>query len=146
MSKGKKLKNIQHEAFCHYYVLPGEFFGNGVQAYAKAYNIKLDVAGQANVAHASASRLLKNVTITKRINELLDKEGFNAEHADKRLLFWMNQNNEPHVSMKAIVEFNKLKQRITEKIEHEITSPVTSIIINPIPNGKKTNNKEGSGS
>lgn len=137
MTKTKKLKNIRHEAFCNFFVSPGEFFGSGLQSYAKAYNIDLGKKGQYKVAQASASRLLSNVNIIERINQLLDTEGFNAEHADKLLLQWMNQKNEPHVSMKAIAEFNKLKQRITEKIELDLPRRITKIIINPISNDKK---------
>src|SRR3990167_6217146 len=92
--------SLEQEAFCRHYVSPGEFYGNGVQAYASAYNIDLSKPGQYKVAVASASRLLSTVNINKRINELLDKSGFNAEHADKRLLHWINQNQDGNVSVR----------------------------------------------
>jgi hypothetical protein len=129
--------SLEQESFCQHYVSPGEFYGNGTQAYIHAFNIDISIKGQYNAARSNASRLLTYDYINKRINCLLETGGFNSENADKRLLHWMNQSADPSVSVKAIQEFNKLKQRITDKIEHEIKMPVTSIIINPISNRKQ---------
>jgi signal transduction histidine kinase len=133
---------LEQESFCQHFVSPGEFYGNGTQAYIFAYNIDTSVRGQYNAARANASRLLTLDNINKRINDLIETGGFNTEHMDKRLLHWANQNEDGNSSIRAIQEFNKLKQRITEHVEHEIKVPVTSIIINPISNGKKDTDKK----
>lgn len=59
-----KLKNMRHELFCQYYVteLNGKLY-NGTESVIKAgYSEK--------TAHVQASRLLKNVKVRARINEL----------------------------------------------------------------------------
>lgn len=116
---GKKVSNdmtAQQVEFCNLYVTK-EFFGNGTEAYIEAYNIDLTRKGAYEGARASASRLLTNANILNRINELLDNQGLNNEFVDKQLLFILTQNADFGAKIQAIKEYNKLRQRITDKIE-----------------------------
>jgi phage terminase small subunit len=107
----------KQELFCQYYTSPDmEVFGNGVRAYMAAYDI--DQEGY-NSARTQVSVLLTNHNICKRIAELLDHEGLNDQFVDKQLLFLITQHDEPHAKLGAIKEYNKLKQRITDKIEQK---------------------------
>jgi hypothetical protein len=116
--EGKESLNLKNREFCKIYTSPSaEFFGNGVESYAKAYNKDLAVKGAYNTCKVNASKLLTNTNILLYINELLETGGFNEEFADKQLLFVMTQNSDMRAKMTAIQEFNKIKQRITEKIE-----------------------------
>lgn len=126
--KEEKL-NPQQELFCQYYATDREFFGNGVQSYIEAYGINLNKPGAYQVAQASASRLLSNVIICKRINELLSDEGLNDAFVDKQLLFVIAQHDDKSSKVAAIREYNKLKQRIIDRIDHttkgkEMPSPI----------------------
>ena len=136
ITKRKTKLTKQQELFCQNFVSEGEIFGNGTRSYASAYNIDLSDKGSNASARACASKLLTNINIMNRINSLLDDAGLNENHVDKRLLFWINQSADSSTSLGAIREFNKLKQRITEKIEHDIKAPITNILINPINNDK----------
>lgn len=99
------------ELFCKMYVSE-EFFGNGVQAYAKAYNKNLDDKKDYKAAKNGASRLLSNMDVCTRISELLDEAGLNDNFVDKQLLFVVTQNADFSSKMKAISEYNKLRSRI----------------------------------
>jgi len=102
--------------FCLYYVSE-ETFGNGVRSYCKAYGVNYDDAKQQGQARHSASILLDNVNISKHINNLLDGAGLNDSFIDKRLLFLISQNEDKGTALQAIKEYNKLKNRITDKVE-----------------------------
>lgn len=60
-----RLKNKNHERFCQEYVKNGR---NGTQSYQIVYKVKRE-----EIARKSASRLLTNVDIKKRIDELLEE-------------------------------------------------------------------------
>jgi hypothetical protein len=132
----------KQEAFCQFYTQVSETFGNGTLSYASAYDYDLDslsnereiveedeegepikfgpsersVAEQ--VCASSASRMLRNVKIDKRIRTLLN-EMLTNEVVDARLIEII-MSGKPSDSVQAIREFNKLKQRIVEK--KDITS------------------------
>ena len=108
----------ERELFCKLFTEESEFFGNGVQSYITAYDIDVMKKGAYAGARASAARLLTNANILNRINELFDASGFNDANADKQLLIVMQQNADFASKVAALREFNKLKKRITEKIEH----------------------------
>lgn len=116
MPKERKL-NPKQEKFCKLYATETEFFGNGVESYIEAYDPKTTKPNWYKTAAAAASRMLKNVNILDRINELLDSEGFNDAHVDKQLLFLINQGAEFPSKLGAIKEYNKLKQRIVDRID-----------------------------
>jgi len=75
----KSKLNPKQEQFCQLYVSPDtDFFGNGTQSYIEAYNPK-QKGNWYNSAMASASRLLRNVKICERINEILEEQGLNSQ-------------------------------------------------------------------
>ena len=121
--------SLEQEMFCQYFTSPTEFFGNGVQSYASAYNVDLNTKSGYNSAKSSATRALKNPKILRRINDLIEAAGLNDINVDKQLYLLLNQNADYKAKLGAIREYNKLKQRITEKVEHTIKPPVTKINI-----------------
>ncbi len=107
--------NQQQEAFCQLYVNnEKEFFGNGVESYIEAYDPDREGNWYKSAA-ASASRLLTNVKVVARINELLETGGFNNENVDKQHLFLINQHADLKTKLGAIKEFNALKKRVEDK-------------------------------
>lgn len=101
--------NLNQERFCQIYTdLDKELFGNGVQSYVEAYNIDTNKKGWYNSAVVSASRLLTNDKIVKRINELLVKQGFNDENVERQHLFLLNQHADLKTKMKAVDSYYKL--------------------------------------
>lgn len=125
--------NPKQERFCQLYVSK-EFFGNGVQSYMEAYNIPPDGY---NAARVSASDLLTNPNICRRINDLLDSAGLNDEFVDKQLLFLITQNADLSQKNAAIREYNKLKSRITERIEDVTPQPKRLVLIEKKKEDKK---------
>jgi len=114
-SAGDKLNPLQRE-FCKLFATDREFFGNGVQAYAEAYDIDLSTKGAYQSAKAAASRLLTNVNLLAYINKLLDLS-LNEAHVDKQLAFLITQDADFGAKLGAIREFNALRKRITKKFE-----------------------------
>lgn len=114
--------NEKQKLFCNYFVSE-EFFANGFRAYCKAYNIDTEDFKKAQSARVRASELLTNSNILNYINELLDEAGLNDSFVDKQLLIAITQNADFNSKVKAIAEYNKLKQRITvkSKVEHSGT-------------------------
>jgi len=124
--------NLQQEMFCQYFTSPTEFFGNGVQSYSSAYNFDINNPRDYNTAKSAAARLLTNVNVLNRINSLLDADGFNDTNVDKQLLMLISQSADFHAKLGAIKEYNKLKTRITDKVEHAFSSPIATIEIVPV--------------
>jgi hypothetical protein len=123
-SKTEDGLNPKQEQFCQLYTKGDrDFFGNGTQCYLEVYgwyaeddkDEKRKISYQS--AMANASRLLRNDKIIKRINELLETEGFNEENVDKQHLFLINQHADLKTKLGAIKEFNELKQRIQKKLD-----------------------------
>lgn len=134
-SKSKKLElsltseglTLRQEKFCQNYVSSDkELFGNGTRSYIEAYGYT-DEEGNRIFNYASvmvcASRLLRNVKVTNRINQLLETGGFTAENVDKQHLFLINQHSDFKTKLGAIKEFNLLKKRVDNKIEVNIYTP-----------------------
>ena len=114
--------NQQQELFCQCYVSwDKELFGNGVQSYIEAYDPDTTQKNRYKTACARASQLLSNIKVIERINELLEKWWLNDEFVDWQLLFLIQQHTDFGSKMRAIGEYNKLKQRITQKIDHSWT-------------------------
>lgn len=120
--------NIHQEKFCNLYVTK-EFFGNGTEAYIEAYDVDLTRKGAYEGARASSSRLLTDANILKRINKLLDNEGLNDSFVDKQLLLVITQNADLSSKVQAIKEYNKLKQRIEERIKMHSQVEVKNFIV-----------------
>lgn len=110
--------NEKQLLFCKYFVSK-DFFGNGTHAYAEAYDKDLEDIKQYNVCKAAASELLTKPNILSRINEELTDAGLNDNFVDKQLLFTITQNADFSSKVKAISEYNKLKQRIVTKTENK---------------------------
>lgn len=113
----KKL-NPKQELFCQLYATERDFFGNGTDAYAEAYDIDKSKPNWYKVAAQSAYRLLINVDILKRIDELMELGPLNDTTVDRQLAFVVEQNADFGAKVAAIREYNKLKQRITDKLDH----------------------------
>lgn len=113
---GEGKLNSNQLLFCQYYVSE-EYFGNGVKSYCKAYNIDVTDIQKYNNARFKASDLLSLPHISEHINKLLDDAGLNDNFVDKRLLFLMSQNEDKSTSLGAIREYNKLRNRITDRLE-----------------------------
>jgi len=116
MAEKKKL-NPKQELFCKLFTSDREFYGNGVESYAEAYDIDISVPGKYRTALSNASRLLTNADILDRINELLEEGGLNDVFVDKQLRFLVTQNADLSTKRAAINDYNKLKQRILDKKE-----------------------------
>lgn len=112
----KKL-NQKQELFCELYATQRDFFGNGTDAYAEAYDIDKTKPNWYKTAAQSAYRLLTNVDILKRIDELLELGPLNDQTVDRQLAFVVEQNADFGAKVAAIREYNKLKSRITEKVD-----------------------------
>jgi hypothetical protein len=136
--------NINQEAFCRFYSGEAEFFGNGVESYGKAYGI--DITKSKDVyfgVAASASRLLKNAKVIRRINEILVETGFSNVDADKQLSFLMHQHADLPTKLGAIREFNKLMKRIDDaKINIVFPSPILGGIAKKTDEVQKNNSSK----
>jgi len=116
--KDKKTNlTLAQKKFCELYASDKEFFGNGVQSYAEAYNIKLTKKTYKS-CYVRASTLLRNIKVLQYINTMLDIAGFNNANVDKQHNFLINQDSDLAVKRAAIADYNKLKGRIIEKLEH----------------------------
>lgn len=121
--KTKDELNEKQELFAKLFVSK-EFFGNAVMAYAEAYNIDLEQPGKYNSARVQASNLLTNPNILSRINSELDDAGLNDNFVDKQLLFVITQNADFSSKVRGIEQYNKLKQRITDKSSVQLNSAI----------------------
>lgn len=127
--KSKGLHKLQKEEFCQLYVSK-EFFGNGVETYLEVYDIDRSKPSWYKTACSAASRLLSNVKVAERINQLLNQvnqllnqAGLNDANVDKQLLFLISQHADFTNKLGAIREYNKLKARIIEKVDHKLELP-----------------------
>ena len=132
MKKAKKATlNPKQEYFCELYATNREFFGNGVQAYMEAYGIDASNPGAVKSARTMASTLLTNVNILARIREKMDTATLNDEFVDKELSFIIEQDADMGTKMRGIAEYNKLKTRITDKIDHTSGGKPLGMIVLP---------------
>jgi len=125
--------NLKQEEFCQLFVSSDkEFFGNGVQCYIEVYEPDTSQKNWYKTACSAASRMLSNVKVCERINELLDEAGFNDHNVDKQHLFLINQHANLSVKMTAIKEYNELRQRIQKRlgVEDKDGNTIAAININ----------------
>jgi hypothetical protein len=129
MENDRPLKNKKWEKFCNVYVSETEFFGNGTQSYIEVYKPK-KVGNWYASARSCAQRLLTYVDIIDRINKLLQLDGLNDTAVDKQLAFIIAQYSDLPSKIAAIREYNKLKQRITDKSEMlvRIPKPISDVL------------------
>ncbi len=109
-AENKKLTPRQ-ELFCEYFAVDKECRGNGLKAYAKAYDIDIANKSGVNTAKSNAYRLLTNAYIKKTIGRVLEGVGLNEIVADCALLDCILQNEDLSVKIWAIREFNVLRGR-----------------------------------
>ncbi len=126
MTASPRKLNPKQELFCKLYATDREFFGNGVQAYIEAYDPPRESKAWYVAARVSASDHLTKPYIIDRINSLLEESGHNDINVDKQLLFIINQHADFKSKVAAIREYNKLKARITQKSEVNITGVAIS--------------------
>lgn len=110
--------NEKQELFCQYYAGDREFFANGTQSYIEAYRLDRKKTKDYKNAMASAYELLRKPEIINRINELLESGGLNDTFVDKQLIFVISQSYDLSSKVAAIKEYNKLKARIIDKVDH----------------------------
>jgi len=140
----EKIKiNAKQKLFCELYCsFEHEMYGNATRCYMKAY-------GQNNylTATSSAKQLISKPEIMAYINKLLSNEGFNDQNVDKQHLFIINQHKDLPTKMKGIQEYNKLKKRITDRMELIIPKPVMELdddeVIHKIDKGKAREIRQG---
>jgi len=116
----EKELNEKQELFCKYFVSK-DFYANGVESYAAVYGLDLSNPKNYNTAKVNASKLLTNTNISSYITQMLDDAGLNDNFVDKQLLFVISQHADLNAKMKAIEQYNKLKQRITDKSETKVS-------------------------
>lgn len=127
---------LQQERFCINYAQNMELFGNATLSYAEAYGYDLDNADKTrsidekgneikgtseydrmyNICASGGSQNIIKLNIQKRIRTLLN-EMMQNDVIDARLIEIILKGNDAD-SLRALQEYNKLKQRIVTKIDH----------------------------
>lgn len=121
---GKKfILNPKQDMFCKVFATDQNCLANGKLSYKKVYGEHLSD----DVASASSGRFLMDSRFTARINEYLERDGFNNETVDAHHLFLIKQKKDMGVSMKGIQEYNKLKKRVTNQIELIMPTPLAPL-------------------
>lgn len=142
-----KTLNPKQEKFCRLYACNTKLFGNATMCYATAYGYDLESLSREAVyedqkdekgifnkvkiqespydrAHqicrSSGFNLLTNSYINDRVNELL-RNSLTDEEVDTEIAWVVKQREELGSKMSGIKEYNKLKARIKDKKELEIT-------------------------
>jgi hypothetical protein len=115
--KEEKMLTREQELFCQYYVTQ-EFFANGVKSYMEAFQVEPTPKGYESAKHG-AYRLLQEVHICTRINNLLELSGLNDSFVDKQMEFMITQNADFWAKLTAMKMYNDLKNRVTKNIKHQ---------------------------
>ncbi|HEY1757943.1 MAG TPA: hypothetical protein VGG72_21415 [Bryobacteraceae bacterium] len=134
MAKPAPLKP-QHEQFCQLYVKNEELFGNATLCYAEAYHYKLESLSHKetrdddgnlieaseydrayNVCSVQGHALLRTPKLQDRIYRLLN-EMLKDDIVDAQLAKVILQDDKLEPKIAAIREYNKIRQRITEKVD-----------------------------
>lgn len=122
ISPTNELTNPKHELYCQLFCSPSEYFGEGMEAYADAYDLDLLSLKEKSAAIQGSKRLLQNPTILRRIDYLLQNTlGFNDQHVDKQLAFLITQSADLKAKLGAIREYNVLRGRIRKKLDIEVS-------------------------
>lgn len=109
----------KQQKFCELYTCDPDCFGNGFRSYVKAYGIDATKRGASAGARASASQLLTNPNILAKINELAEPMKMTDQIVDQELSFLIAQRADYGVKIRAISEYNKLRGRISQKLQIE---------------------------
>lgn len=114
---------LKQKLFCIAFL---EEHGNGVEAIIKAgYEVRYKddkgepIAGAYNrkLAAVMSAENLRKPSIYSYINLKLEEYGYTDDHVDKQLLFLINQGADFKTKLGGIKEYNKLKGRITDKMD-----------------------------
>ncbi len=118
--------NPNEKLFCQLYFGGGEFFGNGVWSYIKAYNYNVPFIPisflntkqkkQYNVARSGAYEILTKPDIVKEGERILDSFLKN-DVVDRELVKIIMQDKDKMSKNVAIKEFNRLKNRVSDKVD-----------------------------
>ena len=113
---------LMQEEFCQAFLNRDvELYGNGTKAYLATYGKRhFEKTGKQmkyEVAASLATETLKKTYVIERINKLLETGGLNDENVDRQLLFVVNQSADLSSKIRGISEYNKLKARITTKMD-----------------------------
>lgn len=121
-----ELLNPNEKMYCQLYFGGGEYFGNGVWSYIKAFNfdvpllpisfLKTKEKKKYNVARSGSSDLLAKPHIINEGNKILDSL-FKEEIVDRELTKIIMQDKDKMSKNVAIREFNRLKSRVSDKID-----------------------------
>jgi len=110
----------QQRQFAEYYAF-SESSGNAVQCYIQSHPEKIDSMRHLKSWYARASILasqqLKNPKVLKYLNELIKFHVVNNNIVDQHLANVIVQHTDKHAKIKAIQEWNRLQQRIVDKVE-----------------------------
>ncbi len=120
---GEHNLNAKQIEFCNLFISQ-DYLGHGTESYAEAYGCDLTDVRQYNTAKSQASKLLTKPNILEYLNKLIDVR-LNDQFVDKQLGFLIAQKSDLSVTLGGIREYNKLKQRIQDKLE--ITHSVVTI-------------------
>jgi hypothetical protein len=132
----------QQELFCRLYTQNEALFGNATLSYAESHGFALDTLSREcprrvdlpehtcdrdcppseydsayQTCSVNGSRALRNAKVQARITELLN-EILRDDVVDSQLAKLIMQDGEPAAKIAAIREYNKLRARITEKVDH----------------------------
>lgn len=120
--------NPRQERFAQLYATDKEFFGNGVQSYIEVYDPDTSKPNWYKTACATASEILTNPKVCRRINELLEADGLNDNFVDKQLLFVITQHYDTKSKVAAIKEYNKLKSRVEDKTQVSVNFSLSDLL------------------
>lgn len=146
MSEPNDSLNIKQESFCHFYVENDALFGNATLAYAEAYGYALDELSKTdaeydkegkiitestyarayNVCSVDGHKLLRITKVQERVRKLLNTL-LRDDLVDSELVKVIKQNYKLESKVSAIREYNKLRNRIKETIDVQLTSKVVSV-------------------
>jgi hypothetical protein len=104
--------------FCELYTsLRRNYFGNGIEAAAEAYDIDISTPDGRRTASQYASAALRSDGVKLLCAMLLELEGLNDQQVDKQLAFLIEQNEDKKSKILAIKEYNALNSRIKHSTE-----------------------------
>lgn len=116
MKSGENAKlTTKQKKFCEYYATDQDCFGNGVQAYVRAYDLDENDSSQYKTAKANAHKLLGKEHILNEINSLLESEYLNDQFISKQYAFLITQNQNLSVKRQALNDFVQVREKLLEK-------------------------------
>jgi phage terminase small subunit len=118
----------KQKLFCELYISDRECFGNASKAYRTAYRL---TPKQYNTGAVSAHHILRNPNVKAYMNQLLDEQ-FTNEAVDREAAKIVKQDRDLVSKGMMIKEYNKLRQRITDKSEvvHKFPKPILDHVRN----------------